>query len=70
MYAEAGIDPMLFDQHRGRRGVIQHGAELRTAHYISDGLGDLLQVQIAAMVAVSKKVGIAPFTSRAWRSII
>jgi hypothetical protein len=33
-------------------------------------LGDLLQVQIAAMVAVSKKVGIAPFTSRAWRSII
>jgi hypothetical protein len=39
MYAEAGIDPMLFDQHRGRRGVIQHGAKLRTAHYISDRSG-------------------------------
>jgi hypothetical protein len=62
MYAEAGIDPALFDRHRAKRGTIQHGAKLRTTSYMDEVLEDLSQVQIAAMVAVSTKVGIAPKT--------
>jgi hypothetical protein len=62
MYAEAGIDAALFDRHRATRGTIQHGAKLRTTSYLDEVLEDLSQVQIAAMVAVSKKVGIAPRT--------
>jgi len=63
MYAEAEIDPALFDQHRARRGVIQHGAKLRTTTHLAEVLDDLSKVQIAAMVAVAKNVGIAPRTT-------
>jgi len=62
MYAEAGLDPSLFDGHRKRRGVIQHGAKLPTASYIDEVFQDLSQVQAAAVVAVAKRVGVAPGT--------
>lgn len=62
MYVQAGIDPMLFDKHRARRGVIQHGAKLRTTKSLAEVLDDLSQVQIVAMLAVAKKIGITPKT--------
>ncbi len=33
MYTEAGLDPSLLDQHRSKRGAIQHGQKLRTSAY-------------------------------------
>jgi len=62
MYSEAGLDPSFYDQYRSKRGVIQHGEKLRTTAYVDELFRDLSQVQIAAMVAVAKKVGIAPAT--------
>ena len=63
MYAQAGLDPSLFKQHRSKRGTIQHGEKLRTTDYVAEVLQDLSQVQVAAMVAVAKKAGVIPATS-------
>ena len=63
IYSEAGLDPSLFDQHRSKRGTIQHGAKLRTTTYVDGVFRDLSQVQTAAMVAVAGKVGVAPSTT-------
>lgn len=62
MYADAGLDTSFFDQHRSRRGTIQHGAKIPTVDYVGEILQDLSQVQAAAMVAVSRRVGVAPKT--------
>lgn len=62
MYRHDGLDPCLFDRHRSKRGSIQHGAELPTTSYLEEVLQDLSQVQIAAMVAVAKEVGMKPGT--------
>ncbi|MGB8061289.1 MAG: hypothetical protein WCF26_05295 [Candidatus Sulfotelmatobacter sp.] len=63
MYTDAGADPSLFDRHRKRRGTIQHGARTPTSDYLSEVLDDLSQLQVAATVAVSKRVGISPRTA-------
>src|ERR1700758_143039 len=62
IYGDAGLDPSFFDRHRSRRGSIQHGAELPTSSYLDEVFNDLSQVQIAAMVATAKEVGIKPGT--------
>jgi hypothetical protein len=62
-YDNAGIDPSLFDRHRSRRGSIQHGAKLSTTRYLDEVFEDLSQIQIAAMVAATREVGIVPGTS-------
>jgi hypothetical protein len=62
MYSEAGLDPSLFDRHRSKRGTIQHGAKLPSTGYVEEVFQDLSQVQTAAVIAVTKKVGIAPRT--------
>jgi hypothetical protein len=62
-YGNAGIDPSLFDRHRSRRGSIQHGAKLPTTTYLDEVFEDLSQIQIAAMVAAAREVGIMPGTS-------
>jgi len=63
MYTEAGLDPSLFDRHRSKRGPIQHGAKLPSTGYLNEVFQDLSQVQTAAVVAVTKKVGISPGTT-------
>jgi hypothetical protein len=63
MYSEAGLDPSLFDKHRAKRGVIQHGSKLRTVGYLNEILQDLSQVQVTAILAVAKNAGIQPQTN-------
>jgi hypothetical protein len=74
MYIEAGLNPSLFEQHRSKRGIIQHGAKLRTTSYVDEVVRDVSQVQTAAMVAVAKKIGIAPATitylSTSWPVVV
>ncbi len=63
MYAEAGLSLSLFDRHRAKRGTIQHGAKVPSTRYLDEVFQDLSQVQTAAVVAVSKKVSVAPSTT-------
>lgn len=63
MYSEAGVDPSLYDRHRKRRGTIQHGGRTPTSNYLGEVLDDLSQLQVAATVGVSKRVGIRPRTA-------
>jgi len=64
MYSEAGLDPSLFDKHRAKRGTIQHGGKLQKTGYVDEVFDDLPRVQTAAMIAVAKKVGIMPGTTK------
>ena len=62
MYTDAGLDPSMFDEHRKKRGMIQHGGKLQRTVYLDEIIRDLPQIQAAAMAAVAKRVGIAPGT--------
>jgi hypothetical protein len=74
MYDDVELSPSLFDEHRSTRSVIQHGARLRTTAYMDEVYRGVSQLQVAAVVAAAKKIGVKPATgiylSASWPIVV